>query len=112
MSHESDSALRHRNMSKVAARRHPHVGASMPAIGFVRHPRGAFDMRASHAASRQRGTGRPCAELIGSGYRLSLRYERSVTPNESDARGARRPLVMRGLRVLRPDTDPRRVRTF
>jgi hypothetical protein len=38
MSHESDSASRHRNMLKSLRVNIPHVGASMPAIGFVRQP--------------------------------------------------------------------------
>jgi hypothetical protein len=39
MSHESDSASRHRNMLKSLQVDIPHVGATMPAIGFVRQPR-------------------------------------------------------------------------
>jgi hypothetical protein len=38
MSHESDSASRHRNMLKSLRVDIPHVGALMPAIGFVRQP--------------------------------------------------------------------------
>src|SRR5467141_2731194 len=38
MSHESDSASRHRNMLKSSRLDIPHVGALLPAIGFVRHP--------------------------------------------------------------------------
>jgi hypothetical protein len=38
MSHESDSASRHRNMLKSLRVDIPHVGALLPAIGFVRQP--------------------------------------------------------------------------
>ena len=38
LSHESDSASRHRNMLKSLRVDVPHVEASMPAVGFVRQP--------------------------------------------------------------------------
>ena len=61
MSHESDSASRHRNMLKSLRLDVPHVGASMPAIGFVRQPQSGQSMRVElgHPSERRtRMTGR------------------------------------------------------
>jgi hypothetical protein len=45
MSHESDSASRHRNMLKSLRFHIPHVGALLPAIGFVRQPHSGHSVR-------------------------------------------------------------------
>ncbi len=55
MSHESDSASRHHNMLKSLRVDIPHVGALMPAIGFVRQPPLALLCHAA-AARNARGS--------------------------------------------------------
>jgi hypothetical protein len=55
MSHESDSASRHRNMSKWLRVDIPHVGVSMVVIGFVRQPQsGQSVVAVSEIADRYR----------------------------------------------------------
>jgi hypothetical protein len=66
MSHESDSASRHRNMLKSLRVDIPHVGPLLSAIGFVRQPPlgRLCERRTAVMASPVRPTGRPRSALV------------------------------------------------